>query len=140
MVRHVARSSWPRFVLGLSFAVAAVTACDDDEPTSTPTRIGGAAGAAGEGGAHIGAGASRSTGGTRSEGGSGGIASSQIPIAGSTSVFDIVPSQAALPGMSIVVAHEVSRSPSFLLVGTVTETSADRMSSPNYSITLGASQ
>jgi hypothetical protein len=142
MVRAVARSSWPRFVLGLSLAVVtAVTACDDDESNVVPSKTGGSAGAAGEGGGHIGAGASDASGGTQGSSGSAGssLTDSRLPRGGTTDVFDFVPPSAP-PGMSIVVAHEVSKSPSFTLVGTVTEVSADRMSSPNYGIALGVSQ
>ncbi len=142
MVRAVARSNWPRFVLGVALAaVAAVTACDDDESNVAQRPTGGSAGAAGEGGAHIGAGASDGSGGISGISGSAGssLTDSRLPTGGTTDVFDIVPPSAP-PGMSIVVAHEVSRSPSFTLVGTVTEVSADRMSSSNYSIALGASQ
>jgi hypothetical protein len=143
MVRAVARSNWPHFVLGVALAaVAAVTACDDDESNVAQPKAGDSAGAAGEGGARIGAGASDGAGGAAGgAAGSAGTSSadSRIPDTDTTSVFDVVPPSEP-PGMSIVVAHEVSRSPSYTLVGTVGEVSADRMSSPNYRITLGVSQ
>ncbi len=134
IVRPVARSSWPRFVLALSLAaLAAATACDDDESVTVPAQSGGSAGSAGAGGTQAGdggrdvgaagMGASTSAAGTKGMGAGNSILD-QLPLPGS-------------PPPTLFVSHEVSRSQSFVLVGAVAETSADRMSSPNYSITLG---